>query len=64
MENLSRLLVLELGDTPVTDITPLLRLTSLRRLDVRNTRLTDLAPLANLPDCEIVSAATFRRGRR
>jgi hypothetical protein len=55
---------MELGDTPIADLSPLLGLTSLRRLDVRGARQADLAPLAKLPNCHLVSTATFRRSRR
>ena len=64
LAGLCRLRVLELGDTAVTDLSPLCSLTALRRLDIRGTQTTNDAAELTHPDCEIVSAATFRRARR
>ncbi len=53
---------LDLGETQVTDLSPLRGLPRLRRLDVRGAPVTDLSAV---PDgCELVSALTYRRGRR
>jgi hypothetical protein len=60
---LKNLRILELGDTRVSDLSPLAGLVGLRRLDIRGTMAADRGPPPGLDGCEIVSSATFRRSR-
>jgi Leucine-rich repeat (LRR) protein len=47
---------LDLGGTQVGDVSPLVRLLALRRLNVEDTNVVDFSSLEDLKDLEIVPA--------
>jgi internalin A len=55
---------LDLGDTPVADVTPLQGLTQMQEIDLRGTQVTNIAPLASLTGCMIITRSNPRIRRR
>lgn len=49
IEQLTSLAYLDIGNNPVSDLTPLADSHTLRRIQLRNSEVTNLAPLAGLP---------------